>query len=622
MEPRTKNRIRGKHMQESLLQVSYPEICKEWDYGKNTENGLRLETITKGSHAKAWWVCPKGHSYSAIIKQRVYGQNCPYCSGKKVLVGYNDLLTTNPQLASEWNYEKNDLTPADVTEGSSKKIWWICKHGHEWESKVASRKRGHGCPYCAGLLCISGENDLETLFPKVAQEWNYEKNGDLSPSDIKGGSNKRVWWKCRKCGNEWIATPNQRTGQRTGCPHCATTQTSFSEQVLFYYVKRSFPSAIHRYLIDGFEIDVYIPNQRIGIEYDGVFFHGVRNRVKQDSSKDEYCIQNGIKLYRIRENGLKKLNTSYCIIRDDISYRSLEKCINELLNDLIGNNDALISIEHDFADIQNQIYREDIENSLSLRAPQLVKEWNYERNGYLKPEHIPCYSNKKVWWRCSLGHEWITSVAHRMDGENCPVCAGRKVLAGFNDLATINPSLTGQWDYEKNERALPTQFTANSHKKVWWKCKKGHSWCATIKRRKEGNNCPYCSNQRVLDGYNDLETKNSILLSEWDYEKNAMICRPNEVSSGSTIKVWWRCKCCNHSWKASISKRTNGRGCPECAMQSRKQRLSKHVLCTETGREFSSLDEAASWAGVSKSAISMAAIGKTNSSAGYHWKYV
>lgn len=109
-------------MQENLLQASYPEICKEWDYGKNAENGLRLETITKGSHAKAWWVCPKGHSYSAIVKERVYGQNCPYCSGKRVLVGYNDLLTTNPRLASEWNYGKNDFTPSDVTEGSSKRV--------------------------------------------------------------------------------------------------------------------------------------------------------------------------------------------------------------------------------------------------------------------------------------------------------------------------------------------------------------------------------------------------------------------------------------------------------------------------------------------------------------------
>ena len=509
-----------------------------------------------------------------------------------------------------------------ITTGSQKKVWWICKQGHEWEAIIVNRKNGNGCPYCAGQLCIPGTNDLETLFPEIAEEWYYEKNGELLPSNIKSGSNKRVWWKCKKCGNEWITTPNQRTGQKTGCPKCSTLQTSFSEQVLFYYIKRNFPSAIHRYLTDGFEIDVFIPDQRIGIEYDGVFYHGVRNREKQDNSKDEFCIRNGIKLYRIREKGLGKLNTSYCIIRDDISYRSLERCIDELLNNLGGNADVLISIEHDFGEIQSQMHLEAVENSISLCAPHLAEEWNYQRNGSLNPEHIPCYSNKKVWWKCSLGHEWAASVAHRMNGENCPACAGRKVLKGYNDLATKLPSLAEQWDHERNESALPTQFTANSHKKVWWKCKYGHSWCATIKSRKEGNNCPYCSKQRTLSGYNDLETQNSVLLSEWDYEKNAKICQPNEVMAGSNTKVWWRCKRCNHSWKTSISKRTNGRGCPKCAKESRKHKLSKHVVCIETGQEFSSLDEAASWAGVTKSAISMAAIGKTHSSGGYHWKYI
>ncbi|MBR3640804.1 MAG: zinc-ribbon domain-containing protein, partial [Oscillibacter sp.] len=242
-------------------------------------------------------------------------------------------------------------------------------------------------------------------------------------------------------------------------------------------------------------------------------------------------------------------------------------------------------------------------------------------NGSLKPEHIQRFSNKKVWWKCEFGHEWAAAAAHRMSGENCPVCAGQKVLAGFNDLATTNPSLAEEWDYTHNEGALPSQFTANSHKKVWWKCKSGHSWRATIKSRSEGNNCPYCSNQKVLAGYNDLETQNDGLLAEWDFEKNSEICLPNEVTSGSKIKVWWKCKKCNYSWKTAIVKRKNGTGCPRCFRERQKVRFSKQVVCVETGQEFSSLDEAASWAGVTKGAISMAALGKTKSSAGYHWKY-
>ena len=532
-------------MHENLLQVSNPEICKEWDHEMNRENSLFLETITKGSHAKAWWVCPKGHSYRAIVKNRVSGQSCPFCSGKKVLIGFNDLLTTNPQLAAEWNYKKNILTPRDVTAGSSKKVWWICKDGHEWQAKIANRKNGTNCPQCSGLRCIPGTNDLETLFPELAQEWNYEKNGDLSPSEVKSGSNIKVWWKCRKCGSEWVATPNKRTGEKTGCPNCATTQTSFSEQVVFYYIKKLFPNAIHRHKIEGNELDVFIPNKNIGIEYDGIAYHRDNISEKNDNAKDNFCKLRGIRLFRIREKGLPALDNSFCIIRDDISYHSLEKCIIELLKYLVEKAEEPISIENDFADIQNQSYYESVKKSVSICAPQLAKEWNYEKNGYLKPENIACYSNKKVWWKCKIGHEWMASVAHRMSGQNCPVCAGRKILIGFNDLATTNPLLAMQWDYEKNVGTMPTQVTANSHKKVYWKCKKGHSWCATIKSRNEGNNCPYCSN-----------------------------------------------------------------------------RIPKSIMCIETGQVFSSLNEASSWAGVTKGCISSAAIGKNNTSGGYHWKYL
>lgn len=69
----------------------------------------------------------------------------------KLIKGENDLLTVNPALAKEWNYEKNGtLTPDQVTEKSDKKVWWKCDKGHEWETMVATRTRGHGCPFCAG----------------------------------------------------------------------------------------------------------------------------------------------------------------------------------------------------------------------------------------------------------------------------------------------------------------------------------------------------------------------------------------------------------------------------------------------------------------------------------------
>ncbi len=147
------------------------------------------------------------------------GRNCPYCSNQKILKGSNDLATVNPKLASEWNYEKNgDLKPEDFFANSSKKVWWKCSKRHEWQATINNRNNGRGCPYCAGQKVVKGKNDLSTINPKLANEWNYEKNGDLKPEDFFANSSKKVWWKCSK-GHEWQATINNRNKGR-GCPIC------------------------------------------------------------------------------------------------------------------------------------------------------------------------------------------------------------------------------------------------------------------------------------------------------------------------------------------------------------------------------------------------------------------
>ena len=101
-------------------------------------------------------------------------------------------------------------------------------------------------------------------------------------------------------------------------------------------------------------------------------------------------------------------------------------------------------------------------------------------------------SGKKVWWKCEKGHEWQARISHRNKGIGCPYCSGKKVLQGYNDLATINPELAKEWNCEKNGNLKPEDFTANSGKKVWWKCEKGHEWKATIANRNRGRGCPIC----------------------------------------------------------------------------------------------------------------------------------
>jgi DNA-directed RNA polymerase subunit RPC12/RpoP len=135
------------------LSETHPNLLAEWDYGKNSP--LTPKDITAGSHKKVWWRCKHGHSWKAEVKSRIgslsraKGTGCPYCHNKKVLIGFNDLATTNPDLAAEWDYGKNNpLTPKDVVAGSNKRVWWRCKYGHSWKVSVANRNKGSRCPHC------------------------------------------------------------------------------------------------------------------------------------------------------------------------------------------------------------------------------------------------------------------------------------------------------------------------------------------------------------------------------------------------------------------------------------------------------------------------------------------
>ena len=468
------------------------QLMAEWDWEKNTKVGFDPTKLTCGSGRKAWWRCSKGHEWQATIDSRSRGNGCPFCAGQRLIQGYNDLQTANPTLAAEWNYNKNgEIKPENTMANSVKKVWWVCNKGHEWQAKIDNRNRGAGCPYCSGRYAIPGKNDLETANPTIANEWNYEKNFGITPTDVKSSSGKKVWWKCNK-GHEWQATIAHRNNG-TGCPVCnAESKTSFPEYALIFYLKQCGLEPIHSYKGRGYELDVYIPSLNIAIEYDGGLWH--RDRIIQDLEKNQKCERDGIKLFRLREN-LMPLNDSSIDFVLQAKQRDLSKVIKAVLNN-ITNVQVDVDTERDSVAIDN--LREFIEknNSLLLCNSKLSAEWNYEKNGNLKPENYAGNSHKKVWWVCNKGHEWQSTIASRNHGSGCPYCAGKMVLRGYNDLQTINPSLAQEWDYEKNENLKPDDFTAGSGKKVWWKCSEGHNWQAAIYNRNNGRGCPICAKKK------------------------------------------------------------------------------------------------------------------------------
>lgn len=188
-----------------------------------THPGLALQAVgwdptalTAGSGKKVMWVCKlnPNHIYPATVKKRTSGRGCPFCSGRKVLVGDNDLATTHPELA----LQASGWDPTTLTAGSDNKVEWVCEPYplHRWTASVYHRSKGTGCPYCSGGKVLVGYNDLSTTHPELALQ-----AVDWDPRTSSAGSHKKVKWVCQMNPNHiYPASVNSRR-KGTGCPFCS-----------------------------------------------------------------------------------------------------------------------------------------------------------------------------------------------------------------------------------------------------------------------------------------------------------------------------------------------------------------------------------------------------------------
>ena len=193
------------------LSETHPDLAKEafgWD----------PTTVVAGTSKKLTWKCQKGHIWNSIGSNRIAGKNCPYCSNYTVLVGYNDLATTHPELAEE----ADGWDPTTVITGTNKKLSWKCNKGHVWQTngnarKPNSNRPSNGCPYCSNYFVLIGFNDLATTHPELAEEAD-----GWDPTTVIAGTNKKLSWKCSK-GHVWLAIGSSRSSLKnpTGCPFCS-----------------------------------------------------------------------------------------------------------------------------------------------------------------------------------------------------------------------------------------------------------------------------------------------------------------------------------------------------------------------------------------------------------------
>lgn len=191
-----------------------------------------------------------------------------------------------------------------------------------------------------------------------------------------------------------------------------------------------FPDAINRYTpfwlksnISALEIDIFIPGLNIGIEYDGQAFH---SNIERDEKKDKLVFEHGVILYRIREPLLPELETkSVCLYISEVKGRfyyqkAIEQLLKVLAKEYCVHQNFFVDISRDYSSILELYKNEEKEKSIAIKYPNLMEEWNYERNGEVDPLTISYGSKHLIWWRCKKGHSYqaviYNKTAHNTGG--------------------------------------------------------------------------------------------------------------------------------------------------------------------------------------------------------------
>jgi len=490
---------------------------------------------------------------------------------KKNLIG-NSLIEKYPDLSKEFHPTKNNPdTSSTIHSGSRKKIWWKCSLGHEFEARVEHRtKLNSKCPYCSGLLATK-ENCLSTKRPDLLLIWNYKKNENINPENIKEFSNKKVWWKCTN-EHEWFA-PVSRVSKGSRCPYCSG-----------------------KYVHDKNNLENLYPD--VAKQWHPFKNGSIKtNEVTSQSPKKHWWICNFGHEWQttIQHRTIGKTNCPYC---------SNQKVNNE--------------------------------NNLLVKFPEIVKEWDYEKNENLIPEQFVFGSNKKVYWKCSRGHSWQTTIQQRtIQKTECPLCrpnVSRLELRIYSELIYFFPKTQRQkkiWGKEFDVSNTELKFCIEVdgypwHSKKLVKDKEKNNICekndfqlfrVRDSRLEKINEYDIFYEEKNRDNQLDVihklfnkilnfvdidsKTRNDIELylksydyinnnefksilsqlpgpgfensiaqthpdiaKQWDLKKNGSL-KSNMVSIGSGLKAWWICDK-GHEWSAYIYSRTKA-GCPICS---------------------------------------------------------
>lgn len=327
------------------LDSQYPLIAKEW----SPKNKKRADEVSFRAVTPSLWICPEGHEYKTGVRQRTLGgSGCLYCTGQRVISGENDFPTRFPILAKEWDEVKNgDLSMHGLPSTSSTFVWWNCleNESHSYKASITSRTdprtQNNGCAVCDNRTVQAGFNDLSTTHAEVASQWDYSKN-ELTPSEVGRWSGNPAWWICHR-GHSFLVSPSARIrldGYISSCAEClARTFSSTAEKEILNLLVALGESVLSndRSLLGKSELDMYLPERKVAIEFNGLYWHSLGMNGKTKSyhyDKYKKCQDLGVQLFQIWEDDWK--HRKNIVIKSLLNKLSIvdESLIRSVLPDL------------------------------------------------------------------------------------------------------------------------------------------------------------------------------------------------------------------------------------------------------------------------------------------------
>ena len=480
------------------FQTLYPEYAKFYDNERNEFNADQV--LPNNSSHNKWWKCDKGHAFQRPVYMHIkYKGVCPVCSRRVVRTGINDALTAYPQLADVWDYEKNKKKLEETSDAIDKRCYFTCSKGHQYMATLKSViDNNYTCPYCNDRATLQGYNDLATTDPELAKE--LSPNNDRPASDLRKSLAVSALWICPECHNEYTAAVRDREIGDRSCPYC--------------YDKAVLP---------GYN-DLATTDPELAKEV------SPKNNKPATALRKDW---NSIVRWRCPTCE----NDYAAIIRDrEVGDNSCPYCNDR--KTLPGYND------------------------LATTDPKLAKEYSPNNDRPLS-EMRKSLIVRALWICPDCGNEYSANICDREVGDNsCPYCNDRKVLPGYNDLATTNPELAKELSTNNDKSAVELRKTMAFP--VLWICPDcGNEYSAVIRDREVGDDsCPYCNDRKTLPGYNDLATTDPELAKEYSPNND----RPaSDLRKTMAITALWICPECGGEYSAATRDREVGDdSCPYC----------------------------------------------------------